>query len=228
MKKFDRRQQPLLKTAFTMIELVIVIVIMGVMAFTAYKALMGSSDKSKIGSGLIKDEFGQIRLNALDLKESSIHSDFAQLSGAEFISLFPTNYNTTTISNNKGVHDVAGFGFKSPTEYATDFDDAHIGVVTFVSQAMPDCFFYISPAVGESYSRYTVMLDCSKSQSVQVKKVAEAKFKAWVIKNYDNPTVRTDTLFIDSGGYIYAANSDDGSTWGNVSDGLIGATRLVQ
>jgi prepilin-type N-terminal cleavage/methylation domain-containing protein len=264
------------RSGFTMIELVIVIVIMGIMAFTAYKALMGSSDKSKIGSGLIKDELGQVRLNAIDAKEGSKYNDFRDLHGGRaYSSLFPTDYQALYIGGEgtdglHGLNGLAGYGRKAAAEFVYEFDDNHTaleaatpncvvdkatadiaatqnkvntkeGVMMFQSMAMPDCFIFT--ANQSSYtvnirrnSTYAVLIDCSKSTSVQVKKVMEAKAKAWFNKNFDgmktvggadSQTLFQSAVALDANGTLII-NSGDRDKWGNNSDGLFGAVGLVQ
>jgi prepilin-type N-terminal cleavage/methylation domain-containing protein len=221
------KKKNIFKTAFTMIELVIVIIIMGVMAFTAYKALMASSDKTKIGSGLLKYEAGLIRENAVECKEHSVDSNYATLLSDDFLVLFPKAYAVKQISGNSGVNFISGFGLESNgSAYATDFDDAHEGIVTFRSQAMPDCYYYVSGAVSTGYHTYTIMLDCSFVHDKHIRALIETKFQSWIVKNYDKYTVITDAVFIDSSGYLYASGSNPDDGWGSVSDGLISATNM--
>jgi prepilin-type N-terminal cleavage/methylation domain-containing protein len=291
------------KSGFTMIELVIVIIIMGVMAFTAYKALMGSSDKSKIGSGLIKDEVGQIRLNATDIRESTTFNDFRFMDDEAYRALYPSNYGTEFVTNT-GASGVGGYGLlNANAQYLVKFVDDNItdvdttsvadtttlftdnnetdaiidkseyggtpnvtaanatgnaikirtkvvngtgngethSILSFRSQAMPDCFLFTANQISyraelQRNTTYAILIDCSKSQSVQVKKVMEAKARAWFNKNFDNAAVQQGAIALDAAGTMYnmgtVANYRESAipdaTWGNNSDGIFGASRLVQ
>jgi hypothetical protein len=237
---------------------------------------MGSSDKSKIGSGLIKDEIGQVRLNAIDAKEGSKFNDFRDLHGDRaYSSLFPTNYNAKYIGGEgtdgtHGLNGLGGYGRTAANTFHTSFANdealedetaqcildldtagtiaasnvnARFGVLMFQSMAMPDCFVFTANQSSyttniQKNTTYSVLIDCSMSTSVQVKKVMEAKAAAWFNKNFDamqkrggpagGQTIYQSATSLDANGTLVVNSNADTDKWGNNSDGLFGATHLIQ
>jgi prepilin-type N-terminal cleavage/methylation domain-containing protein len=147
--------------AFTMVELVIVLVIMGVMAFAAYKVLMASADKSKT-STLMKSEFAEIRKNAITIFEMSYRHAFDKISTQNFHNLFPKSYNMVS--------------------------DTNANNCIFVSNVVTGCVWTIKDNTTNnmvSESTYSVNLDCSAVADLAMRKLIESKALGWVTKEYD-------------------------------------------
>jgi prepilin-type N-terminal cleavage/methylation domain-containing protein len=179
------------RSGFTMIELVIVIVIMGVMAFTAYKALMASSDKNKVGT-LMKSEFGEIRQDCTDTLEQSKHHTFAEIGDKPFHKLFPKSYSITNVDGNESYTPLGADDEDNSTKvkiFQNTLLDSNKS--TFVSDIVTECVWTIEDkttfgnATNAPKSTYSVSLACSSVADKTMRKLIESKALKYVQKEYD-------------------------------------------